>query len=110
MTMLDHAVDGFTGAVVSIGLATGPDATDEITGGGYTPLAPAYDPAASNSADIGAVLEFAGPPNAGPVTHIIFRDAGGIPADGIRPVVAPASFNAAGQLNLTAAVVAAAYA
>jgi len=107
MAFLEDVIDMITADIVSIGLADGATAGDEITGNGYAALAPTYGAAASGEADITATLEYDGPVNGGPVTHLIFRNAGGVWE--IRPVDSPVSFNSDGRLDLTSAPVTAAF-
>ncbi|HTF53607.1 MAG TPA: hypothetical protein VK735_39695 [Pseudonocardia sp.] len=107
MAFLEDVIDKITPDIVSIGLADGPTAGDEITGGSYAALAPTYGAAAAGEADITATLEFSGPANGGPVTHLIWRKASGVWV--IRPATAPVSFNSDGRLDLTSAPVTAAF-
>lgn len=107
MAFNEDVVDWITSEIVSIGLADGATAGDEITGNGYTPLAPTYGAAASGAADITATLEFDGPANAGPVTHLIFRNASGVWV--IRPAAVSKSFNSDGRLDVTSAEVTSAF-
>ncbi|HEV7651338.1 MAG TPA: hypothetical protein VGP26_24575 [Actinophytocola sp.] len=103
MAFNEDVVDWITGEIVSIGLADGATAGDEISGNGYAALAPTYGAASSGAADITGTLEFDGPANAGPITHLIFRNAAGVWV--IRPAASPVSFNSDGRLDLTSAEV-----
>lgn len=107
MAFHDDVVDSVTADITHIGLLTSSDPGDEITGDGYTRLAPTYAAASSGEADITATLEFDGPANEGPVTHLLFvRDNAD---DVVRPAASPQSFNSDGRLDLVSAPVTSAF-
>lgn len=76
--MLDDTVDWIVSQVESIGLSTSAFSADEVSGNGYTPLAPLYVGAFQGSADIADELVFNGPENFGPITHLLFRNSSGL--------------------------------
>lgn len=106
MAFLEDVVDDIAGQIVSIGLSTSSDAADEITGGGYAAIDPNYGSASSGSVALPSTLEFDGPANAGPVTHVIIRRTGGVWLT--QALDSPVSFNSDGKLNVTTATISAA--
>lgn len=104
MAFLDDVVGDITARIATIGLSTTSAASGEVSGSGYAPQAVTYGTSTGGSANITAVLEFNGPANGGPVTHLIFRDATSTVL-AVRPLVSPVSFNSDGRLNVTSAPV-----
>jgi len=104
---LDSAVNAYAGDIAAIGLSTTNVVGGEVTGGGYTRLAPTYDTSAGGeaAADLTSPLEFDGPAGT-VVTHAIvqYADASTV----VRALTASRTFNSDGRLNLTAATVTAA--
>lgn len=102
MAVNDDVVNWITSEITTIGLADGATVGDEIAGGSYAPIAPAYSTssAGAGSADITAALEFSGPANAS-ITHAIFRRAAGVWF--ILPLAAERTFNSDGRFDLTTA-------
>jgi len=112
MSFNNDAVDWITGEISAISLHTadpgtpgGTSATNEITGGGYARLAPVYATATGGSADLTATLEYDGPANGGPVTHIAFWR--GTTFWQKRQVGTSRPFNSDGRLNLSSAQISA---
>lgn len=105
MAALDSAVNAYAADIAAIGLSKSNVVGGEVTGGGYTRLAPAYgtSSAGAASADLTATLEFDGPANDGPVTHAIVQFDDGSTV--VRPLAASVSFNSDGRLDLTSAEV-----
>lgn len=100
MAFLDDVVDSIASQVTEIGLAI--DGT-EVAGGGYAALAPDYADSSGGVADLTTALEYSGPANAGPVTGLVFKRAGG---DWVtRPVDEPLSFNSDGRIDVESAPV-----
>lgn len=98
--MFEPEINNLAARVTTLGLSTTNTVGGEVSGNGYTPLAPAYGPAASDAADITAPLEFDGP--VGTVaTHLIYRVAAGVLA--VRPLAAPRTFNSDGRLDVVSA-------
>ena len=107
MAALDSAVNAYAADIAAIGLSTSNVVGGEVTGGGYTRLAPTYDTSAGGeaSADLSAALEFDGPAGT-EVTHAIvqYDDTSTV----VRALADPVTFNSDGRINLTAATVTAA--
>jgi len=103
MAFADDVVDWITGEITTIGLASGSLEANEITGGGYAPIAPDYPASGTDGeSDISAPLEFSGPPNQS-ITHAIFRRAAGVWF--IRPLDAPDNLNSDGRWDMTSAAI-----
>lgn len=103
MAIRDDIVDWITSEVDTIGLAIDDDGPVEVSGNGYTRLAPDYSESDGGSADLEDPLEFDGPENAGPVAFfLLIRDNAIWVAV---PIDTPASFNSDGRIDLTSAPV-----
>jgi hypothetical protein len=104
---LDSAVNAYAADIALIGLSTSNVVGGEVTGGGYTRLAPTYATSSGGaaSAALTAALEFDGPAGT-VVTHAIIQydDASTV----VRALAASRTFNSDGRLDLTAATVTAA--
>lgn len=98
--MFEPEINNLASRITTLGLSTTNTAGGEVSGGGYAALAPTYDAAASDAADLTAPLEFDGP-NGTVVTHVIYRVAAGVLA--VRPLAAPRTFNSDGRLDLVSA-------
>lgn len=105
MAFADDVVNGLTAQIVSIGLSTSSSAAGEVSGGGYAVKTPTYASSSGGTADITSALQFNGPANSGPVTHLIYRKASGVWV--IDPVTTPLYFNSDGRLDVTSAPVSA---
>ena len=104
MAIRDDVVDWITSEIDTIGLATGDSVGDELDGGGYAALSPSYAPSSGGEADLTATLEFDGPENSADITHLIFRNTGGVWV--IRPVTGtPEGTNSDGRIDLQSAPV-----
>ena len=101
MAFADDVADLIAAEVSHIGL--GLDATTEVTGNGYSAQVPTYPAASGGSTDLSATLEFDGPVNSGPVTHLFYKRAGTLWI--AVEVDTPQSFNSDGRLNVTSAEV-----
>ena len=101
MAFLEDVIDLITGEISHIGLSD--DGSTEYAGGSYAALVPTYASAAAGEADITGTLQFDGGANDGPITHLVFKQAGA--AWVVRPVDTPQSFNSDGRLDLTSAPV-----
>ena len=103
--MFEPEINNLAARITTLGLSTTNTVGGEVTGGGYAPLAPTYGAAASDAADLAAVLEYDGP--AGTiVTHLIYRVAAGVLS--VRPLAAPRTFNSDGRLDVISAEITAA--
>jgi hypothetical protein len=109
MAFLDDVLDLITAEVTFIGLSH--NGSTEYGGEGYVHLAPNYSPASGGAAPLSnAPLQFNGDPNAGPITHLIFKRetatpgtheawvTRALPAGGI-------SFNSDGRLDINQATI-----
>lgn len=102
MAFPEDVADWIAGEIDVIGLGT--DASTEVTGGAYARLAPTYGAAAAGVADLTADLEFDGPANGGPVTHLRWYRTGG--AFWFTAAVDVArSFNSDGRLDVSSAAI-----
>lgn len=101
MAFTDDVAGLVASEVSHIGLGT--DATTEVSGGGYTHLVPTYGAAAGGQANLTSTLQFSGPANAGPVTHLLFKRAGVLWR--AVAVATPQSFNSDGRLDVSSAPV-----
>lgn len=108
MAALDSAVNAYAADIALIGLSKSSTTAGEVTGGGYTRLAPTYSTSSGGaaSANLTGTLQFSGPANDGPITHIIVQFDDGSTV--VRPVSAPASLNSDGRIDVTSAQVTAA--
>lgn len=104
MSIHDDIVNFVTGDITHLGLLTGPTVAEEISGGSpaYSRLVPTYSAASAGSADLTAPLEFNGPADAGPITHILYVRTAPL-EDVIRPVETPTSLNEDGRINIVSA-------
>jgi len=108
MAFADDFVDLVTAEITHISLHTaspGTTGASEVTGGSpaYARLVPTYNASASSSADITTTLEFNGPDNGGPVTHVGYWRGANFWIG--RGVSTSRSFNSDGRLNLSSAPV-----
>lgn len=100
MTIFDDAADLIAAEVATISLHLSNDA--EVTGGGYTRLAPNYAAASDGTADLDAPLEFSGPNGTTP-TQYGLRDSNGDLWGDLIPITSPQPFNSDDRLDLTSA-------
>ena len=106
MAFLEDAIDLITAEISHIGLSK--DGSNEMpASNGYAKQVPTYGAASAGKADLIAPLEFNGPANDGPVTHLIFFKDGSPWV--IRPVDEAESFNSDGRLDVSSAPVTAAF-
>lgn len=108
MAFIDDVADLVTGEITDISLHEadpGTNGASEVSGGSYARLAPAYNASSGGTANLSATLEFDGPANGGPVTHIGFWR--GVTFWQGRSVSVSRSFNSDGRLNLSSAPVSA---
>lgn len=100
MTIYDDAADLIAAEVATISLHLANDS--EVTGSGYTRLAPTYAAASGGVADLASTLEFDGPSGTTP-TQYGLRDSGGTLWGDLIPITSPEAFNSDNRLDLTSA-------
>jgi hypothetical protein len=104
MAFVDDAANLIAGEVTALSLHTsspGTTGTNEISGGGYARRVPNYAAASGGVANLSATLEYDGPANGGPVTHVGFWRGATFWRG--RAVGTQRSFNSDGRLNLSSA-------
>jgi len=102
VSVLDDAADLIAAEISHIGLSA--DGETEMSGGGYEHQVPTYAPASGGVADLADTLAFDGPPDFGPVTHLVFKRDGAVWS--FRAADDQVSFDGAGRLYLPVAPVA----
>lgn len=100
MTIYDDAADLIAAEVATISLHLANDT--EVSGSGYTRLAPTYAAASDGVADLSAALEFNGPSGTTP-TQYGLRDSNGNLWGDLIPITSPQPFNSDNRLDLVSA-------